>query len=199
MHEILRVWTKWDGLARIAGCALLYTIFLVPFNILQANFFGIPFRPAAALPVVLGIFFGPAAAWGLGIGNIVGDLAGSWSLMSIFGFIVNFLYPYLSYLLWHRWMKGHALQAGRFSTGIYMGVAFVITFFCMALLALCGTIFFGRPFVEKFLGYAVNNIFWTLTLGTCLFAGLLDRLVQLGWVYGKEWENALTAPPSRKG
>jgi len=199
MHEILRVWTTRDGLARIAGCALLYTIFLVPFNLLQANFFGIPLRPAAALPVLLGIFFGPAAAWGLGIGNILGDLAGSWSPMSIFGFIINFLYPYLSYLLGHRWMKGHPVHADRVSTGVYMGVAFVITVACMALLALCGTVFFGRPFLEKFLGYSVNNIFWTLTLGTCLFAGLLDRAVQQRWVYGKEWETRLSGTPSPKG
>ncbi|HEX3002446.1 MAG TPA: QueT transporter family protein, partial [Methanoregula sp.] len=59
------------------------------------------------MPVPLGILFGPAAAWGLGIGNLVGDyFGGSWSVMSIFGFLINILIPYLSYRFFHRLMRG---------------------------------------------------------------------------------------------
>ena len=119
---------------------------------------GIPIRPAAALPIVFGILWGPAAAWGLGIGNIAGDLFGSWSLMSIFGFLINFLYPYLSYLLWHRMMKGHEIRMGTYSIGCYWIIAFVVTLACMALLAACGTVFLARPFESKFISYSGNNI-----------------------------------------
>jgi len=70
---------------------------LIPFNYLGATIVGIPLRPAALLPVTLGILFGPAAAWGLGIGNIAGDFfGGSWSAMSIIGFFINMLIPCLS-------------------------------------------------------------------------------------------------------
>jgi hypothetical protein len=96
----------------IAGIAVLYAILLIPFNQASLVIGGISIRPAAALPVVLGIFFGTAAAWGLGIGNIAGDNFGSWSLLSIFGFLINFIYPYISYLLWHRLVKRLGIGRG---------------------------------------------------------------------------------------
>ena len=111
MHELVAVWADRRGLAWIGVIAILYALILIPFNQLGLTFSGISIRPGAALPVLLGIFFGPAAAWGLGIGNIAGDLYGSWSLMSIFGFLTNFIYPYLSCLLWHRLMRGHEVRA----------------------------------------------------------------------------------------
>src|SRR5512138_483811 len=101
MHELASVLTDRKGLQWIAVSAILYAAILIPFNQLHADIWGIPVRPAAALPVILGILWGPAAAWGLGIGNIAGDLFGSWSPMSLAGFFINVLYPYLSYRLWH--------------------------------------------------------------------------------------------------
>jgi len=78
VHELLAVWTHTKGVQLIAVNALVYALLLIPFNQLNRVMAGIPVRPAAAIPVVCGIQFGPAAAWGLGIGNIAGDLFGSW-------------------------------------------------------------------------------------------------------------------------
>jgi energy-coupling factor transport system substrate-specific component len=86
MHELLAVWTHTKGVQLIAVNALVYALLLIPFNQLNRVMAGIPVRPAAAIPVVCGIQFGPAAAWGLGIGNIAGDLFGSWSPMRIMSF-----------------------------------------------------------------------------------------------------------------
>jgi hypothetical protein len=188
MHELARVWAEKKGLTLIAVNALVYALVLIPFNRLQWNIVGIPIRPAAALPVVLGIIWGPAAAWGLGIGNVAGDLFGSWSPMSIFGFLINFLYPYLSCLLWHRLTKGHEIRAGPYGLGCYWLVAFVVTLACMALLAASGTIFFGRPFESKFIGYFGNNIIWAMTLGALIFWLTLETAFRKGLVYGREWE-----------
>ena len=102
MHELFAVWFEKKGLKLIAANALVYALLLIPFNQLQWVVAGIPVRPAAAIPVVCGILFGPAAAWGLGIGNIAGDLFGSWSPMSIVGFFINMAYPYFAYRLWYK-------------------------------------------------------------------------------------------------
>jgi len=129
---------------------------------------------------------------------VAGDLSGSWSPMSIFGFLINILYPYLSYLLWHRLMKGHELRMGTYSTGCYWIVAFVVTLASMALLAVCGTVFFGRPFESKFVSYSGNNLLWVMTAGAVIFWVTLDRAVRKGFVYGREWR-ARKAIPAKYG
>lgn len=187
MHELAEVWTGRKGLKWIAITAAIYTLLLIPFNQVQWVVAGISIRPAAALPVLFGILWGPAAAWGLCLGNVAGDFYGSWSPMSIFGAFVNFLYPYLSYRLWHRWMKGRGIRADRHSLAGYLAVAFVATLACMALLAACGTVFFSRPFGSKFISYFGNNILWTMTVGAVLFWFGIDAAVRKGWVYGREW------------
>ena len=192
MHELAEVWTERKGLILIVMSALIYALVLIPFNQVHWDIGGISIRPAAALPVVLGILWGPAAAWGLGFGNVAGDLFGSWSPMSLFGFLINLLYPYLSYLLWHRLMKGHEIRMGTRSIGWYWIVTFVVTLACMALLAACGTVFFGRPFESKFIGYSGNNLLWAMTAGAVIFWVVLDKAVRKGMVYGREWDRRKT-------
>jgi hypothetical protein len=187
MHELAGVWTDRKGLKWIAVTAIIYALVLIPFNQAQWYVAGISIRPAAALPVVFGILWGPAAAWGMGIGNVIGDLFGSWSLLSIFGFLINFIYPYLSYLLWHRLMKDREVRMGPYALGMYWVSAFVVTLVCMALLAASGTIFFGRPFETKFISYFGNNILWAMTAGAVIFWLALMPAIRKGWVYGKEW------------
>jgi energy-coupling factor transport system substrate-specific component len=187
MHELAEVWTDRKGLKWIAVTAIIYMLVLIPFNQAQWVIAGISIRPAAALPVFFGILFGPAAAWGLGIGNIIGDLFGSWSLLSIFGFLLNLLYPFISYLLWHRLMKGREVLMGPHALVMYWVAAFVATLLCMALLAASGTIFFGRPFETKFVSYFGNNILWTMTAGAVIFWLALMPAVRKGVVYGREW------------
>jgi hypothetical protein len=187
MHELLEVWTERKGLVLIGLSALVYALVLVPFNQVQWVIAGISIRPAAALPVVFGVLWGPASAWGLGFGNIAGDLVGSWSPMSSFGFLINFLYPYLSYLLWHRLMKGHTMKTDAYSLACFWIVSFVVTLGCMALLAAFGTVFFGRPFESKFISYFGNNILWAMTAGAVIFWLFLERAVRKGFVYGRKW------------
>ena len=187
MHELAEVWTRKQGLTWIAVTAILYALVLIPFNQIHWDVAGIPIRPAAALPVVFGILWGPAAAWGLGIGNIAGDFSGSWSLMSSLGFLINVLYPYLSYLLWHRLMKGHELRMNHYRLAVFLLVTFVTTLTCLALLAACGTIFFNRPFESKFLGYFGNSIVWAMIAGPVIFSWIFTKAVRNGWVYGREW------------
>ena len=95
----------------MAQTAAVYAAILIPFKI------GIPLipgfvelRPANALPIVASLLFGPVAAWGAGIGNVIGDCFGTLGPGSLFGFLGNFCYGYVPYLLW-----GHL---GPLSTGL---------------------------------------------------------------------------------
>lgn len=192
MHELAAVLANRKGLTWIAVNALFAVLVLIPFNQYHWEIAGIALRPAAVLPVACGILWGPAAAWGLGIGNVAGDLFGSWSYMSIFGFLINFLYPYLAYLLWHRMMKGHEIHPDYFAMGCFWEVTLVATFICMLLLAACGTIFFARPFESKFISYFGNNIFWAMIAGPILFWLMFEPAFRNGLVYGREWDLRLT-------
>jgi energy-coupling factor transport system substrate-specific component len=188
------VWLDRKGLTWIAVSAILYALVQIPFNQLHGDIAGIPVRPAAALPVIFGILWGPAAAWGLGLGNLAGDYFGSWSPMSMAGFLVNFLYPYLSYLLWHRLVKCHEIRVDRYCLASFLAVTFVTTLACMAILAACGTVFFSRPFGSKFIGYFGNNIVWAMAAGPVLFWLFLEKAVQHRIVYGREWNYKI--PPT---
>jgi hypothetical protein len=192
MHELAAVLKDRKGLFWIAVTAFLYALVLVPFNLNHWDIFGVTLRPAAVLPVVLGILYGPAAAWGLAIGNVAGDLSGSWSLMSIFGFLINFLEPYLAYRLWHRLMKGHAIRPDLYGMGCFFLVTFFVTLACMLLLAGSGTIFFDRPFESKFVSYFGNNIFWSMVAGPVLFWLIAAPAVRSRFVYGREWNRRIT-------
>jgi len=188
MHELLRVWTDRKGVRLIAINAIVYALLLIPFNEIQWTVAGIPVRPAAAIPVVCGIFFGPAAAWGLGIGNVIGDMFGSWSLMSIFGFLINFIYAYGSYLLWHRIMKDRDVRMDASTLVLFWLVTLVMTFVCMFLLATAGTLFFDRPFESKFIAYYSNSILLAMLAGPLIFRGSFEYIVRHGLMYGNYWK-----------
>ncbi len=94
------MWGKTKMVVLVALCAGLYAALLIPFK----GFVLIPgvteFRPASALPVVMGLLFGPAGAWGSAIGNLIGDFFGSLGIGSLFGFVGNFFFAYVPYKLW---------------------------------------------------------------------------------------------------
>ena len=100
MKEIFTMWKKTKMVVLVALSAGLYAAVLIPFK----GFVLIPgiteIRPASALPILFGLLFGPAGAWGAAIGNLIGDFFGSLGIGSIFGFIGNFMFAYVPYKLW---------------------------------------------------------------------------------------------------
>ena len=189
MHELAGVWADRNGRIWIGATVLFYVLVLIPFNFPGIDIFGISLRPAAFMPVTLGILFGPAAAWGLGIGNIAGDFfGGSWSAMSIFGFLVNLLIPYLSYRLFHRLMRGQKIRRDYQTLVCFLAVSLIVVCSCMVLLAACGTVFFDRPFLSKATSYLGNNLFWAMVVGPAFFWFVVDAALRNNIVYGREWE-----------
>ena len=132
------VWQMLSGIrGSFARCLALFTLLLgvylvvaLPFKVLAIIPGFTDVRPVCLLQPVYGIFFGPPGCLAFACGNFIGDVASDslrWS--SIAGFIGNFLYCYLMYLVWVRLArKGFNLQTGRrilAFIGTVMAFAFV--------------------------------------------------------------------------
>jgi len=102
MRELFTLWKNTRMVVLTGFSAALYAALLIPFK-------GIPIvpgfteiRPAMAVPVVLGLLFGPAGAWGTAFGNLIGDFFGTLSAASVFGFLGNFCYGLVGYKIWGK-------------------------------------------------------------------------------------------------
>jgi len=116
MKDIFSVFTKKKWMLRMVIVGVLFYAVAIPFKRLFTLVPGMTeVRPANMIPVVFGILWGPAGAWGIAIANLISDISDV--LMSggtaadlllpfrlkifIFGFIINFFYAYLPYKLWY--------------------------------------------------------------------------------------------------
>ncbi|MDC7291702.1 SpoIIE family protein phosphatase [Blautia schinkii] len=91
---------------RLVLSAVLFFAVALPFRQLLSLMPGITeIRPANVIPPVLGLIWGPAAAFGIAIGNLISDiLSGSNAFVCMTGFIANFIYAYLPYKLWYSFL-----------------------------------------------------------------------------------------------
>lgn len=179
--ELASVWQDTRQIVITAQIAAIYAAILIPFKA------GIPIipgfvelRPANAIPIVASLLFGPAAAWGAAIGNVIGDCFGTLGPASFFGFWGNFFFGYLPYLLW-----GHL---GRLSSGgppLLSSTKQVVeyTLICMLASAACaGIIGWGvealglLPFEVLAPAIFFNNIVMGLILGPPLLKFLYPRV-----------------------
>jgi len=102
MKEVFGMWKYTKMVVLVALSAAIYAALLIPFKALVLIPGITEIRPASAFPVVLGLLFGPAGAWGSAIGNLIGDLFGTMTVGSVFGFIGNFFAAYVPYKLWSK-------------------------------------------------------------------------------------------------
>jgi energy-coupling factor transport system substrate-specific component len=100
MRDVFAMWGNTRMVVLTAISASLYAAILIPFKVLPIIPGVTELRPANAVPVVCSLLFGPAAAWGAGIGNVIGDFFGGIGPGSIFGFLGNFLYGLIPYKAW---------------------------------------------------------------------------------------------------
>ncbi|HID95231.1 MAG TPA: QueT transporter family protein [Candidatus Latescibacteria bacterium] len=184
MRELLDMWRYTKMVVLVGLAAGLYAAVLIPFKPITIIPGFTEIRPAAVLPVVFSLLFGPAAAWGSAFGNIIGDFFGTLGLGSIFGAIGNFLYGYIPYRLWRRLSAGQpVIRSGR---GLLVYLLAVIPA-CIA----CG-VFIGWgvdllglvPFAALANIILVNNLLVSLILGPILLSVLVPRVKRWGLAYG---------------
>jgi energy-coupling factor transport system substrate-specific component len=189
---VKEIWTMWKNTRMIVLTALsaaLYAGLTIPFKAIPIIPGITELRLSAPIPIVLGILFGPAAAWGSAIGNLIGDFFGTMGPGSIFGFIGMFLTPLISYKLWGAW-----LVAGKRRPALFKTAMDVLYFELIAIVAGCvtgTTIAWGlellhlMPFAALSTIISLNNILSTLVVGPILFALIAPRLNAWGLVWTK--------------
>ena len=171
-----------------AQIAAIYAAVLIPFKV------GIPIipgfvelRPANVIPIVSSLLFGPAAAWGAGIGNVIGDCFGTLGPASLFGFLGNFLYGYVPYLLWGHlgWLSSGQEPMVR---SWRQGVEYVIVCACASMVC-AATIGWGvellglLPFWLLSPAIFLNNLVMATLLGPPLLVFLYPRVKQWNLYY----------------
>ncbi len=177
--------------------AATFAAILIPFK-------GIPLipgytelRPANVIPLVFGLLFGPAGAWGAAFGNLIGDFFGTLGIGSFFGFWGNFLAAYLPYKMW----QGLPLNLPK---------AYVVRFVLAVVLGACGCaliIGFGveafklLPFSIIAVAVFVNNALIALVLAPLLLKLLEPRVSRwdLYWRDLMDPEDCTPGPAPRLG
>lgn len=106
MDGLFTMWRNTRMVVLTAITASLYAALLIPFKVVPLIPGVTEFRPANAVPVVCSFLFGPAAAWGAAIGNLIGDFFGGLGPGDLFGFLANLLYALVPYKVWEATAGG---------------------------------------------------------------------------------------------
>ena len=186
--ELTQVWKHTRLIVLIAQIAAIYAAILIPFKV------GIPLipgfaelRPANAVPIVTSLLFGPAAAWGSGIGNLIGDCFGTLGPASFFGFIGNFFFGYVPYLMWGNMgplSSGRPPMVKSWRQGLEFGVTCVVASSVCAGIIGWGVEVLGLlPFWILTPAIFLNNLVMGALLGPPLLLFLYPRVKRWGLLY----------------
>ncbi len=182
MKEIFNVWNDTKKIVIVAVTAAVYAGMLIPFKPIQIIPGLTELRPASAIPVLFGILFGPAAAWGSAIGNLIADFFGMLTLGSIFGFIGNFFFAYTAYFLWHKLIKTEVILDIK-QIGIFIFVSIVASFVCALIIGLGVEIIKLAPIKVIFPIIFINNSIMSSILGSILLKLLYKRIEKMELIY----------------
>jgi energy-coupling factor transport system substrate-specific component len=170
VKELVRMWKYGLMVALTVLCAGIYMLFLLPTKSIPVIPGITEIRPASLLPVIFGLLFGPAGAFGSALGNLLGDFFGTLSAGSVFGFIGNFMYAYIPYKLWFGIKPRHgedmtptinsALKLAQF--GI---ISFISSVACAVIIAWGLDILNLAGFTVLSIIITLNNSVITLVLG----------------------------------
>lgn len=150
----------------------LYVVLLYPFQGL--TFFGgyADFgRVGVGIPIAFSFLFGPAAAWGTAIGNVIRDILESHlDPSSFFGFIGNFLLGYVPYKLWRAISAEEPDLRSIKKFTLFAGIAVLACILCGIVIG-WGLYWLGyTPFMPTVLIIAVTNALWAVIVGSIVLA-----------------------------
>jgi energy-coupling factor transport system substrate-specific component len=197
MREVWRMWNYSTMVVLTVLTAGTFAAILIPFK-------GIPLipghtelRPANVIPVVFGLLFGPAGAWGSAFGNLIGDFFGTLGVGSFFGFWGNFLAAYLTYKLWgNRPLAELGRHLPRFIGAVVLGA-----WACALVIGFGVEIFKLLPFDIIAVAVFINNVVIALILGPFLLKLLQPRVHRwdLLWTEQMDPEDRVPGPARRLG
>ncbi|HNV47721.1 MAG TPA: QueT transporter family protein [Spirochaetota bacterium] len=182
MRELFAVWTRTRQIVLIAVTAAIFAGTLIPFKPIQIVPGLTELRPASVIPVLFGILFGPAAAWGSAIGNLIADFFGMLTPASAFGFVGNFLYSYVAFRVWRVLVRGEITMNAR-QIGIFALCAVLASLVCALVVGLGVQLLGMAPFHVLFFIVFINNSVMAGVLGPILMKLLYRRIDAMGLVY----------------
>lgn len=182
MKEIITMWKYNTMVALTVLSAGIYMLFLLPFKAIPIIPGFTEIRPATIFPVIFGLLFGPAGAWGAAIGNLAGDCFGTLSIGSIFGFIGNFFFAYIPYKLWGKLRLGFSKDRSPTINSTWKLVEFgivsvIASISCAVIIAWGIDMLKLVPFVRLAEIISLNNIVVNLLFGPILLP-IAYRLVK---------------------
>ncbi len=140
-------------------------------------------RPVNAIPVVAGLVCGPIGAIACAAGNLVSDIAGTFSQKSVLGAVANLMAAYLPCRLWHQLSREQPNLHSVKNIFRYVLISFVNAMTTAWILAF-GIYIFWQEWVEQVYIYVFwNNFGFSLGLGMPLLI-ILVRETQKE-VYGR--------------
>jgi energy-coupling factor transport system substrate-specific component len=183
----------WDNTRLVvftAICASLYAVILIPFKVLPIIPGVTELRPANAVPVICSFLFGPAAAWGAAIGNVIGDFFGGIGPGDVFGFWGNFLYGLAPYKIWHLIASGQPVPKTPLAW-----VQFTFTIFLAS--ALCALFIGWGLNLLGFIPFSIlgNIILFNNFVSSMLFAPFLLAVIYPRVARGRLLYHQLVAQP----
>jgi len=184
MRELFQMWSNTRMVVLTAMCASLYAAVLIPFMVVPLIPGVTHFRPANALPVVCSFLFGPAAAWGAAIGNLIGDFFAGIGPGDLFGFVGNFLYALAPYRLWRACGAGDPLPGTLGGWTLFLGVVAIASMLCAATVGFGLHLLGFVPFAVLANVVLVNNFVTSAVLAPLLLGVLYPRVRRARLLYG---------------
>jgi energy-coupling factor transport system substrate-specific component len=177
MSELRLMWRNTRMVVLCAISAALYAAVLVPFKVVPLIPGVTELRPANAIPIVCSFLFGPAAAWGSAIGNMIGDFFGGVSPGDIFGFFANLAYGWIPYKVWELIGRGQS-PVSRSPLNIlkYVIVCLVASVLCADLVGWADNVLVIRPFAMLGNVIIFNNMASALALSPFILAAVYPRV-----------------------
>jgi energy-coupling factor transport system substrate-specific component len=196
MHELRAMWRNTRMIVLCAISAALYAAILVPFKVVPLIPGVTELRPANAIPVVCSFLFGPAAAWGSAIGNMIGDFFGGVSPGDTFGFVGNLAYGYIPYKVWSVIAARHSpVERSWRAICAYVFVCLLASVLCADFIGFGDNVLAIRPFVLLGNVVILNNMASALVLSPFILAAVYPRVARGKMLY-KDVMPELTTPPA---
>jgi energy-coupling factor transport system substrate-specific component len=193
------MWSNTRMVVLTAVAAAVYAAVLIPFKAIPVIPGLTEIRPAAALPPLCSILFGPAGAWGAAFGNLIGDFFGMLGPGSIFGFLGNFLYGYIPYRAW-RALSDQEPQRLSPAGWAKLLLAFLLGAGACALVIAWGVDLLGlAPFKALVNIILLNNALMALLISPFLVAILYPMIKNFGLLATDLLEPAPRSRLSRVG
>ncbi len=173
MLDLIEMWKKPKMIAYMLLTAVLYPALLYPFQ--QYSFFSASadyLRVGVGIPAAFSFLFGPAAAWGTAFGNLIFDATtgSGLNVMSIFGFIGNFLIGYIPYKLWSALTTEKPDLRSPKKVALFVGLSALACTLCGLVIAWGLLYLYSLPFIMMTFTIAATDALWAIVLGSIILA-----------------------------